>query len=44
MNMWWVGLIAALVLLEKIAPKGLWVGKIAGALLIVWGIAMMAAR
>lgn len=37
MNMWWVGAIAALVLLEKIAPRGLWIGRIAGVLLVAWG-------
>jgi len=37
MNMWWVAIIAVFVLLEKIAPKGLWLGKVAGALLVGWG-------
>ena len=37
MNMWWVGVIAVFVLVEKLAPRGLLVGRIAGALLIIWG-------
>jgi predicted metal-binding membrane protein len=38
MNMWWVAIIALFVLLEKIAPRGLWIGRIAGLLLVAWGI------
>ncbi len=41
MNMWWVAIIAGFVLLEKVAPKGMWIGRIAGALLIAWGAWMM---
>jgi predicted metal-binding membrane protein len=41
MNVWWVALIAVLVLIEKIAPKGIWFGRIAGIALGVWGIAML---
>lgn len=41
MNMWWVAVISVLVLLEKVAPKGLWLGRAAGALLVVWGSWMM---
>jgi len=37
MNMWWVAIIAVFVLLEKIAPKELYLGKVAGALLVGWG-------
>ncbi len=44
MNIWWIAIIAILVLLEKIAPKGLWLGRIAGVLLVVWGGWMMVAR
>ena len=38
MNMWWVGAIAGFVLVEKIAPRGLWLGRIAGLLLAGWGV------
>jgi predicted metal-binding membrane protein len=38
MNMWWVAVIAALVLVEKIAPKGLVLGRLAGLALVAWGI------
>jgi predicted metal-binding membrane protein len=38
MNMWWVAMIAALVLAEKVAPKGLGFGKVVGVLWIVWGL------
>ena len=41
MNMWWVAAIAVLVLSEKVAPRGLWVGRLAGLLLIGWGILML---
>ena len=41
MNMWWVALIAAFVLLEKAAPRGMGIGKTAGVLLVGWGIWMM---
>src|ERR1700690_3554352 len=33
MNLWWIAIIAVLVLLEKVAPKGFGVGKIAGVFL-----------
>jgi predicted metal-binding membrane protein len=44
MNVWWIGIIAVFVLLEKVAPKGLWVGKIAGLVLIAWGGWMILTR
>ena len=37
MNMWWVAIIAVLVLLEKVVPRGLWVGRVAGVALAAWG-------
>jgi predicted metal-binding membrane protein len=42
MNIWWIALIAAFVLLEKVTPRGLLVGKFAGALLALWGVWMIA--
>ena len=37
MNIWWVGIITLFVLLEKVVPRGLLVGKIAGGVLVTWG-------
>jgi len=37
MNLAWVGAIALLVLLEKTAPWGDWMGRLTGLLLISWG-------
>ena len=42
MNIWWVAAISILVLIEKIAPAGMRVGKLAGAILLVWGGIMIA--
>jgi predicted metal-binding membrane protein len=41
MNIWWVATIAVFVLLEKVLPKGLLVGKLAGAFLAAWGVWMV---
>lgn len=41
MNIGWIAIITVLVLLEKVAPKGWIVGKLAGALLAAWGAWMM---
>ena len=38
MNMWWVAAITILVLLEKALPRGLWIGRLAGAGFAVWGL------
>jgi predicted metal-binding membrane protein len=37
MNLLWIALLAALVLLEKTLPQGRWISRIAGLALIVWG-------
>ena len=44
MNLWWIAIITVLVLLEKIVPRGLFLGKIAGALFVAWGVWMIAGR
>jgi len=44
MNIWWIAIIAVLVLVEKVAPRGLWLGRIAGGALVVWGMWMIAVR
>ena len=41
MNIWWVAIIAVFVLLEKVLPRGLFVGKVTGVFLAVWGVWMM---
>jgi predicted metal-binding membrane protein len=38
MNLWWIAIIAAFVLLEKILPKSLFVGRASGILLGAWGL------
>jgi predicted metal-binding membrane protein len=43
MNLAWIAGIAILVLVEKIAPAGHWIGQAAGAGLIIWGSATLAA-
>ena len=42
MNLFWVGVIAAFVLVEKIARGGARIGRIAGVLLAAWGLWIMA--
>src|SRR5215831_3131234 len=37
MNLWWVAAITAFVLLEKVAPAGLWIARATGILLVFWG-------
>lgn len=39
MNIAWIAAITVLVLAEKLAPGGLWVGRVSGPLLIAWGLA-----
>jgi predicted metal-binding membrane protein len=41
MNLLWVGAISVFVLVEKAAPKGEGLGRIAGAALIVAGMALI---
>jgi predicted metal-binding membrane protein len=38
MNVWWIAILTALVLIEKILPRGLLLGKIAGVFFIAWGV------
>ena len=42
MNLLWMATLTAFVLLEKIAPAGQWVSRVAGLLLIGWGMWMAA--
>jgi predicted metal-binding membrane protein len=43
MNLAWIAGIAMFVLVEKLAPAGHWIGRAAGAALILWGIGTLAA-
>ncbi|MCY1556372.1 hypothetical protein D9M68_931120 [compost metagenome] len=38
MNLLWVAVIGAFVLLEKTLPQGLWLGRLCGLLLLGWGL------
>jgi predicted metal-binding membrane protein len=38
MNLLWMGTLAAFVLIEKAAPGGAWMGRVAGLLLAGWGV------
>ncbi|MEY2467238.1 MAG: hypothetical protein QOD03_1759 [Verrucomicrobiota bacterium] len=40
MNIWWIAVLAVLVLIEKIARRGLFLEKIGGVLFVAWGIWM----
>ena len=40
MNVWWIAIITLFVLLEKAVPERLFVGKVAGVLLVAWGVWM----
>jgi len=42
MNLLWIAAIAAFVLIEKAAPFGLWTRRVAGALLVSWGVVTLA--
>jgi predicted metal-binding membrane protein len=37
MNIYWIAGLAIYVLIEKVAPAGLWIGRITGVVLLVWG-------
>jgi len=41
MNIWWVAAISILVLLEKVLPKGMQVGRIVGVAFTAWGVWIM---
>jgi len=38
MNLLWVALIALFVLIEKVAPRGIWISRFTGVILVVAGI------
>jgi predicted metal-binding membrane protein len=39
MNLLWIAALAVLVLAEKVAPAGEWLGRGVGVALILWGVA-----
>lgn len=41
MNLWWIALVAAVVLVEKLISSP-WVPRVLGGVLVVWGIALLA--
>lgn len=43
MNVTWIALLSAFVLVEKLVPAHLWVGRVAGLLLCGWGVWVLAA-
>ena len=43
MNLLWIAALAAFVLVEKVVPAGVWVGRAAGVGLLVWGVWLLAA-
>lgn len=43
MNLAWIAGLALFVLVEKLVPAGNWIGRIAGGVLVAWGIAVLLA-
>lgn len=41
MNLIWIAVLAIVVLMEKAMPRGLWFGRVAGVVLIAWGVATL---
>ncbi len=41
MNLVWIAVLSLFVLIEKIVPNGLWVGRVSGIALIVWGALLL---
>jgi predicted metal-binding membrane protein len=41
MNLLWVALLAAYVLLEKTLPLGAWIARLGGLLLITWSLLLL---
>ena len=39
MNLVWIAALALLVMAEKLAPRGRWIGRGAGVALLAWGVA-----
>ena len=41
MNLVWIAALSIFVLLEKVAPKGLWIGRASGIGLVIWGASLL---
>jgi predicted metal-binding membrane protein len=41
MNLYWIGGLALMVLLEKTIPAGDTLGKVTGGLLVLWGVTFL---
>lgn len=41
MNLLWIALISIFVLVEKAVPTGHWIGRVAGVVIIVWGVVLL---
>ena len=41
MNLLWVAVLAGFVLLEKLVPRGDWIGRVGGLAMVVWGVWVM---
>jgi predicted metal-binding membrane protein len=42
MNLLWVAALAAVVLVEKLLPHGVWIARAGGVLLVAWGVRLLA--
>jgi predicted metal-binding membrane protein len=42
MNLIWIAALSFFVLIEKIVPNGLWIGRVSGIVFIVWGVLLLA--
>jgi predicted metal-binding membrane protein len=41
MNVYWIAGLAVIILIEKIAPLGIWISGLFGVALIVWGASLI---
>ena len=41
MNLVWIAALSIFVLLEKVVPKGLWIGRASGVGLVIWGVLLL---
>jgi predicted metal-binding membrane protein len=41
MNLLWIAVLTAIVLVEKVAPKGNWISRLTGIGFVVWGVMLL---